>query len=56
MIDLRATIHRISIDREGESTITIKVPAQDLVKAQSLAALLEEVLAIRLAKLDMEGR
>lgn len=45
-MQLKATIHAIRIDREGETTLILKIPSSDLPKAHELQGMLEQVLDI----------
>ena len=46
MIQFLGSIHRIAVDREGETTLTLKIPQSDLAQAVFLLQLTEKVLAV----------
>ncbi len=45
-ITFQATFHRISIDKEGQSQVTLTVPQSDLKAVNALSSHTEEVLSI----------
>ena len=45
-ITFRATFHRLSIDKEGQSQVTFTVPQSDLQAVNDLSSHTEEVLSI----------
>lgn len=46
IITFHASIHKISIDREGEGTLTLKIPASDLAGPISTITQLEKLLIV----------
>lgn len=45
-ISFSASLHKIAIDHEGEVTLTLKVPASDLVDCIELAEYSETLLGV----------
>ena len=46
MIQFHAVLHRVTVDREGESTVAFKIPQSDLAKAAILLGKTERVLIV----------
>lgn len=50
MIQVIASIHRMSLDREGETTLTLKIPKVDINKMGQLSLLTERALLVTIAE------
>lgn len=50
MIKFHATIHKISVDKDGEGTLILKVPSSDLAGPVSTVTRLNKLLIITIVE------
>ena len=50
MLEFKASVHKVSTDKDGEVTVTFKVPESHAAQAISLSVLTKEVLDVKISK------